>query len=279
MFRVSVVIFFVLIISCSAVSQNVISTDIKETENNAYYNLLEKGELFFSADFSLGTNKRKAAEKPDKNFLKLTDYYSPYLSVGIGITEQITIGVDVAFRISKAELQAEINLPKTTRTINREKTISGLDIITLWGSLGLIKEHKYIPSVVLNSYFYIPYTGKAEYRIENPGFYPELIFHNSFGEKFDISYSAGVCWDGIYEYPVYSLVFRPGYYPSDEIYIYAELWNSFTKKISPDNYLTLDFSYFVNDNFLIDIYGGTTLQDPRHNIFGGVTFNYSLTAF
>lgn len=269
-------IALLILIPVIAYSQND-RTLSDDSEEDAYNLLLDKGDISISLDISAGTNKRKGAKNMINSSVNITDYYIPYLSFSSGILDRLTLGVDLAYKVTKINVNAKMQVQN--QTVSKEKTISGLDIITLWGSLGIMKEHKMRPSMVLNSYFYLPNTGKEEFQTKNLGFFPELSFHNTFSDEFDLSYSAGVTWDGSYEYPVYSLVLSPGYYLNDNMYIYAELWNSFDFRSSMENYLTFDISYFGIENFSIDLYGGSTFQKPRENLFGGITLNYWFTAF
>lgn len=273
---ITALIILVSLFPAVLLSQNEENSNTEE-EDDAFYQLLEKGEMSASLDFSIGTDKRKGAKNLAKSSVDIKDYYIPYLSLSTGLFERLTLGADFAYRISKISIS--VNNPITNNQISGSKSISGLDIITLWGSLGIIKEHKMRPSIVFNSYFYLPKTGKQEFQIDNLGFFPEISFHNTFGDNFDLYYSVGVTWDGTYDYPVYSFVLNPGYYLNDNFYINAELWNSFNLKSSPDNYITLDLSYTGEENFSIDLYGGTTFQKPNNNLFGGVTFGYWFTAF
>ncbi len=270
------VLLFFFILPAFAFSQKE-KPELIPDEDEDYYDLLETGEINISLDISIDAVKRKGQKTLNESMLNTSEYYLPYLSFSVGLAERFTLGADIAYRISNTD--AEISLPKINKNIKGNKQISGLDIITLWGSLGVIKEHKFRPSVVLNSYFYIPKTGRAEFQIENLGFFPELSFHNTFGDYFDLTYSGGVSWDGDYEYPSYSFVVTPGFIVSDDFYIYAEFWNSFSNYSSPDNYFTFNLSYENSESFLIDIYAGSTFQNAGKNISGGITFNYYFYAF
>ncbi len=271
----ALLIFLAVMLPTAAISQN--NEEDYFEDDDFYYSLPAKGELSVSLDFSLGTNKRKGEKKSTKASVDIKDYYTPYFSLSAGLSERIAMGVDLAYRISK--INANVMRPLSNQPVTGDKTISGLDLITLWGSFGILKEHKMRPSIVLNSYFYLPNTGIQQFQTDNLGFFPEIAFHNTFTDEFDLYYSAGVTWDGTYNYPVYSLVLTPGYYLSDNFYAYAELWNSFDFRSSSQNYLTLAFSYIGSESYSLDLYGGSTFQKPGDNLFGGITFNYWFTAF
>lgn len=275
MIKKLLVLFFCFIFPVFSFSQD--EKQESEQDEDAYYSLLEKGAINISLDFSNNAVKHKGQKTFSSSLFNIKDFYVPYISLSTGLTDRLTLGADISYRITKAN--ADITLPRINRTIKANKEISGLDLITLWSTVGIIKEHNSRPSIEFNSYFYLPNTGREEYQIENLGFFPELALHNTFGDYFDLYYAGGVSWDGSYAYPVYSFDISPNYTINEMFSVSADFWNSFAKRCVPDNYFTFDISYNNPNNFSIDLYAGSKFQDPKKNLFGGITFNYYFYAF
>lgn len=247
--------------------------NINAQTDEYFANMLEPG--VFGADAGLTYNGSKIQGLRIRSVTTSDILYIergiPEVILGLGLTKGIEIGAGTGFRFISGITPGEMG----QGTGNKNAGNGSMDPVYVYGKFGLSRECGFMPSVVLETDFYVPNTGTKIMKIDNAGFLSELQFYKSVEYSAGVYSSIGAGWDGVTTTPVYTLNVAPEYYISDRFNLYLELNGTYIKNFKPDNTLSLGFYWDATDNFSFEGYAGSGFEGPKERLVAGAVFHVS----
>jgi len=253
--------------------------NINAQSDEYFANMLEPG--IFGADAGFTYNSSKIQGLRIRSVTTTDVLYIergiPEITLGLGLTRGIEVGAGTGFRFISGITPGEMGQGNGN---GNKKTGNGdMDPVYVYGKFGLSRECGFMPSVVLETDFYIPKTGTKLMKIDDAGFLSELQLYKSIKSSAGIYSSIGAGWDGITTTPVYTLNLAPEYYISDRLNLYLELNGTYVKNYKPDNTLSLGVYWDATDNFSFEGYAGSGFEGPKERLVAGAVFHVSFGVY
>lgn len=151
----------------------------------------------------------------------------------------------------------------------------GYDVspLTLGTKVRIFDSYKWVPKISLMANLAIPLT-RAQLHDTHVAPSLHLLFQNDVTDWFNIGYDVGTEWDGVTAIPSTFLGICLGFNATDDLGVFVESYNYFTKYAMHDTEAEcdLDFglSYVVHPKVQLDLYAGFNCQDPRTMSFVGL---------
>ncbi|MDB0011431.1 transporter [Crocinitomicaceae bacterium] len=156
-----------------------------------------------------------------------------------------------------------------------EKTLanklSGLTLSTIGTRLHLLNPTKNLPSIGLQFSAKLPFR-TGDYTAKHIDFTSLLSITKNFGKKSSVLLNLVHNQSNNSNTNYWNYVINYGYNISDKWGVFIENYTNFTKNHF-DNYWDTGFSYLVNNNLQLDVYGGTSLNKTYSDFFISIGFS------
>jgi hypothetical protein len=151
--------------------------------------------------------------------------------------------------------------------------IVGWTPMVVGGKVFIAKEKGWRPEIAVLGHLTLPFLGNEAYRPERvaPDF--RLAFSHSLGSRFSLSYNLGLEWPMNKEEDVlgvYSILLS--YKIMDRFSCFVENYGFLDTEYAVDG----GFTYLLNNNFQIDLYGGFGLNPDSPDQFIGAGFSWRI---
>lgn len=179
----------------------------------------------------------------EKPFQKNIYYNSLLIRYGINTNSEIRLQTDYA------------NL----RTDN--ESITGFDPLTIGTKIYLSEAKGILPKTSLLLNLTLPCFGVKSVRPENlsPSIY--LLMQNDITERLNVCYNFGIEYDGESATPTEFAAICLGYSITDNLSVFAENYDWFSKGTKPEYFLDLGIAYLIGKNIQLDLSGNMNLQN------------------
>lgn len=150
---------------------------------------------------------------------------------------------------------------------------SGLSPLLFGFKTEIAKEKGVFPEIGFLGHLSLPFTASTDYRPETTGVDFRFSFAHTLSEKSSLAYNLGATWgnDSPEAAYIYTLVY--GYSITDKLGTYIELYGDFPEDNKANHLWNAGFTYLINDNFQLDILGGTSITEGQDLMIGaGISF-------
>lgn len=151
--------------------------------------------------------------------------------------------------------------------------LTGLNPVELGFKLMLKEAKGAAPEVSLISHFAIPKLASKDF--DTPVVLPEvrLLLMNELSKKSELEYNLGAKWDEPGKSPGWLYTISPNFEITHHLHIYVELYGEVRKHEKPEHVVDGSIAWMVNDNFQLDINGGTGISEnaPKYLLSAGLS--------
>ncbi|MCX6165888.1 MAG: transporter [Ignavibacteriae bacterium] len=246
----------------------------RESEDDNYiYDIVEPKTLEIDADFYMekytfgSTSSGKQGKLGIQADLKY--FNAPTLTFRYGIVKNLEFQLITGYTGILTNGTVKIKTKKNI-LISTTKDETGLNALSMGLKAGLLTNKNARPSIAFTGIITLPNIGNPAFAPNNVGAEMELNFYNLLSEKVDIAYNIGTIWSGYNDDPTnsYKYEISPGCTFSDNFGLYIDLSGIIQKGYSPDNRFDVDLSFYLNDNFTIDAFAGTSFNVKKFFFIG-----------
>lgn len=204
---------------------------------------------------AVGKNVLQMQTGFDKNYCK--DYHSNNLNTNIrfGLLERVELNSAWAYQNESLLLE------------NR----NGLTLSSIGLRLHLVDPLKKRPSIGLQLTTRLPIK-TGDYSADEFGLKALVSITKSISKKSSLLFNLVYLQPNNNQSEYWSYVFNYGFNISEKWGVFIENYTNFTK-YHFDNYWDTGFSYLVNNNLLLDLHGGTSLNKKYSDFFVSIGFS------
>lgn len=197
------------------------------------------------------------------NEIKSNNITHPSFLIRYGITDKLELQMNVQY------LTEHVEEKKSLTATYDHKYNTGLQPVKTGLKFLFNEGENLIPSAGLLINLSIPKLASSDFQASY--FAPEIIFCASQDiGNFSIGYNAGFSWDGELTEPYNIYVISFNYTPSDYFAIFAEAYGGLKYKSTADNRVDAGVSFFITDNFQLDLAAGFGLSKSSPANFLGM---------
>ena len=160
-----------------------------------------------------------------------------------------------------------------SESINGE-TISGLNPILIGCKIKIAEEKGIWPKTSFIGHILLPKAASSNFKAD---FYaPEFRFvmQHTLSDKISFSYNLGAEWDGLTPDATFIYTIASGYYFTDKLGLYVELFGFAPQNNIANHSFDGGFTYLINNNFMLDLSSGIGITEnaPDHYVALGFSF-------
>lgn len=175
--------------------------------------------------------------------------------------------------LDNLEIRLGLDYSKSTfkQTITEEE-FNSFSPLLVGFKIGVAKEQGILPEIALLGHLSLPYTSKA---LDNTGVDMRFAFSHTLSERSGISYNLGAGWDGDSNGLQYIYTVSYGYSINQKLGWFGEIYGDVPEHLEATHYVDSGFTYLLANNFQLDAYIGTAINnDP--NLILGAGFSYRI---
>lgn len=208
---------------------------------------------YFQIESGIYSEKKSASE---------SDVIHPHTHLRYGISEHIELRLLTNFSTLKKEM------------ISSDKISTGLEPVSPGVKVMLLKQKNIIPSTSLLLHAGIPFLASKDFKAKHLALEIRLLMENSLSDNIELTYNAGVEWDGFDNEPTWLYTICPGFDIGKHFDAFIEAYGYFKKDEAAQHVIDGGFEFFVNKDFKVDICSGVGLSKSASNFF--ITFGGSI---
>ena len=170
----------------------------------------------------------------------------------------------------------EVGLITEFTTISSDKTITGLNPVTLRIKEKISDEKGILPTTSFIGYLTIPHFATDNFKATYyaPAF--KFTMQHTLSEKFSLGYNLGAEWDGESPYPIFIYTITTDYSITNKFSIFSEIYGFAPEKSKADHRIDCGLSYLIRPNVSLDFSGGIGLTDNAPKYFLSTGFSFRL---
>lgn len=192
------------------------------------------------------------------NFLEDLTYGTGLLRVGVLDNLEFRLGLDYTRSKFKEK--------------NLEEEFYVFSPLLVGFKIGIAKEKGILPEMALLGHLSLPYTSES---FDTTGLDIRFAFSHTLSDQSGIAYNLGAGWDGLSDGLIYIYTVSYGYSISQNLGWYAEIYGDLPEQLEATHYVDSGFTYLLANNFQLDAYIGTAINnDP--NLILGAGFSYRI---
>lgn len=191
-----------------------------------------------------------------------TDVIHPHTLFKYGIAEWIEL-----------RLVTKVSTLKEKRN-SFNKISTGLKPIEPGVKISLLKQKNIIPLTSLLLHTGVPSLASKGFKAQHLAPEVRLLLENSITNNIELTYNAGVEWDGFDNEPTWLYTICPGFDIGKHFDAFIEAYGYFKKDEAAQHVIDGGFEFFVNKDFKVDICSGVGLSKSASNFF--ITFGGSI---
>jgi len=192
------------------------------------------------------------------------------------IQEDLTYGTGL-FRIGVLDnLEFRLGLDYSRSKFKQtliEEDLNSFSPLLVGFKIGIAKENGILPEMALLGHLSLPYTSKYT---EATGIDFRFAFSHTLSDRSGLSYNLGSGWDGLGDGLQYIYTVSYGYSINQNLGWFAEIYGHAPENQEATHYVDSGFTYLLANNFQLDAYIGTAINnDP--NLILGAGFSYRIS--
>lgn len=208
---------------------------------------------YFQIESGIYSEKKSESER---------DVIHPHTLLRYGIAEWIELRVLTNFSTL------------TKKMISSDKISTGLEPVAPGVKISLLKQKNIIPSTSLLLHAGIPSLASKDFKAKHLAPEIRVLMENSLSDNVELTYNAGLEWDGFEKHPTWLYTISPGFDIGDRFEAFIEAYGYFNKYEAAQHTIDGGIEFFVNKDFAVDICSGFGLNKSASNFF--VTFGGSI---
>jgi len=179
--------------------------------------------------------------------------------------------------LDNLEVRVGFDFIEQSRAINGNKlnkVAIGFSPLLLGVKIGITKEKGLLPEIGFLGHINLPFLASTDYKTENTGVDFRFSFAHTLNEQSSLSYNLGIAWGD--DFPeasyIYTLVY--GYSITNNLGAYFEIYGDLPENNRSIHKWDAGLTYLINDNFQLDISGGTGISQNIQDFFlsAGLSF-------
>lgn len=208
---------------------------------------------YFQIESGIYSEKKSETEK---------DVVHPHTLLRYGMAEWIELRILINFSTLREKM------------IPSDKISTGLEPVAPGVKISLLKQKNIIPATSLLLHAGIPSLASKDFKAKHLAPEVRLLMENSLSDNIELTYNAGVEWDGFEKDPSWLYSISPGFDIGERFEAFIEAYGYFNKHEAAQHTIDGGIEFFVNKDFAVDICSGFGLNKSASNFF--VTFGGSI---
>ena len=101
-----------------------------------------------------------------------------------------------------------------------------------------------------------------------------FTLQHTLSSKFSLGYNLGAEWDGFSPEPIFLYTLTTGYSISEKLGSFIELYGFLPQKSISDHHIDAGLTYLLNNNMMLDISGGASIDNHSHSYFLSMGYSF-----
>lgn len=160
------------------------------------------------------------------------------------------------------------------KRIPSDKISTGLEPVSPGVKISLLKQKNILPSTSLLLHSALPFLASKDFKAKHLAPEIRVLMENSLSDNIELTYNAGVEWDGFEKDPTWLYTISPGFDLGERFEAFIEAYGYFNKNEAAQHTIDGGIEFFVNKDFAIDICSGFGLSKLASSFF--ITFGGSI---
>lgn len=160
------------------------------------------------------------------------------------------------------------------KMISSDKITTGLEPVSPGVKISLLKQKNIIPSTSLLLHAGIPSLASKDFKAKHLAPEIRVLMENSLSDNIELTYNAGLQWDGFEKDPTWLYTISPGFDIGDRFEAFIEAYGYFNKYEAAQHTIDGGIEFFINKDFAVDICSGFGLNKSASGFF--ITFGGSI---
>ena len=151
---------------------------------------------------------------------------------------------------------------------------TGLNPLKIGFKTTLIDEKGWIPTVAFLGHLYLAPLASKHNQTDfyAPAF--RFSFEHTLSSKISLGYNVGAEWDGFTPEPIFLYTLTTGYSISEKLGSFIELYGFLPQKSISDHHIDAGLTYLLNNNMMLDISGGASIDNHSHSYFLSMGYSF-----
>lgn len=134
--------------------------------------------------------------------------------------------------------------------------------------IGITEEKGLLPEMALLGHVYFPFTASKQYKPDNTAVDFRFAFSHTLSEKSILAYNLGAQWQPNSAEMEYLYTASYSYKFTKKFGGYAEIYGELPEHYEARHYIDGGLTYLISNNFQLDAYVGTGLNNNQKILFG-----------
>lgn len=214
-------------------------------------------------------NKSESQFMLDKNFLQ-AEWEVGHETINSSVNSTVYPNLVLRYGLSKKiELNAEVNFITAHDEAAKQKTVSGVEPVSLGANLLLLSETNKTPAVIFSGQFAFPFFAGKNFTASYLAPSLELIIEKALNQKVTIAASSGAFWDGFS--PTASFIYNGAVaYNVSKKWTLTSEWFGFINGGPPQHNTDISISYAPVKNLQFGITSGIGISTGAHKSYFAV---------
>ena len=174
--------------------------------------------------------------------------------------------------LNNLELRLGFDCSKTETSLKnnpKNEVSNGMSPLYVGFKIGVAEEKGMLPTIGFLGGAVLPFTAAEGFRPAHTGGEFRFAFAHTLGDKWGLSYNAGISWNGNDPTASYLYSMVLGYSFTEKLSVFAEIYGDFPEGEKAQHLADTGLTYLISKNFQLDISAGTGLSTDQ-NFFIGI---------
>ncbi len=184
-----------------------------------------------------------------------TDIIHPHTLLRYGIGDWIELRLLTNFSTLRKKM------------IPSDKIATGLEPLSPGVKISLLTQKNIIPSTSLLFHAGLPSLASKDFKAKHLAPEIRLLMENSLSDNIELTYNAGIEWDGFESDPTWLYTISPGFDIGNRFEAFIEAYGYFNKHEAAQHTIDGGIEFFINKDFAVDICSGFGLNKSASSFF------------